>query len=62
MTSLELASKAAAFLDSKKAERLSVIEIETAFAKVAAGIFPGGPRRNGATGKQDGSRERSDSP
>ena len=34
----------------------------TAFAKVAAGIFPGGPRRNGATGKQDGSRERSDSP
>lgn len=28
MTSLELASKAAAFLDSKKAERLSVIEIE----------------------------------
>ena len=27
MTSLELASRAAAFLDSKKAERLSVIEI-----------------------------------
>ena len=28
MTSLELAQRAAAFLDSKKAERLSVIEIE----------------------------------
>ena len=29
MTSLELASKAAAFLDSKKAERVNVIEIDS---------------------------------